>query len=39
MIETEEVIEFFDRLAPSWDDDLIRAVRALLGQTLENAMN
>ena len=36
MIETREVIEFFDRLAPGWDDDLIRD-DAVIQTILDNA--
>ena len=25
MIEQKEVIDYFDRLAPTWDDELIRS--------------
>ena len=36
MIETKEVIEFFDRLAPGWDGDLVRS-DAIIGTILDNA--
>ena len=36
MIETREVIEFFDRLAPGWDADMVRN-DAIIDTILENA--
>jgi demethylmenaquinone methyltransferase/2-methoxy-6-polyprenyl-1,4-benzoquinol methylase len=36
MIETKEVIEFFDRLAPGWDADMVRN-DAIIGTILDNA--
>ena len=36
MIETREVIEFFDRLAPGWDADMVRN-DAIIGTILDNA--
>ncbi len=36
MIETKEVIAFFDRLAPDWDAELIRS-DAIISTILENA--
>ena len=36
MIETKEVIEFFDRLASSWDDELIRN-DGIIDTILDNA--
>ena len=36
MIETEEVIAFFDRLAPDWDTELIRN-DGIIGTILDNA--
>ena len=36
MIETKEVIEFFDRLAPGWDADLVRN-EAVIRTILDNA--
>jgi demethylmenaquinone methyltransferase/2-methoxy-6-polyprenyl-1,4-benzoquinol methylase len=36
MIETKEVIEFFDRLAPDWDADMVRN-DAIIGTILDNA--
>ncbi len=36
MIETKEVIEFFDRLAPDWDAELIRNDE-IIGIILDNA--
>ena len=36
MIETKEVIEFFDRLAPGWDAEMIRS-DAVINTILDNA--
>ena len=36
MIETKEVIEFFDRLAPDWDAEMIRSDE-IIGTILCNA--
>ena len=36
MIETKEVIEFFDRLAPGWDADMVRN-DAVINTILDNA--
>ena len=36
MIETKEVIKFFDRLAPGWDADMVRN-DAIIGTILDNA--
>ena len=36
MIETKEVIEFFDRLAPGWDADMVRN-DAIINTILDNA--
>lgn len=36
MIETKEVIEFFDRLAPDWDAEMIRS-DAIIHTILDNA--
>ena len=36
MIETKEVIEFFDRLAPDWDAEMIRS-DAIINTILDNA--
>ena len=36
MIETKEVIEFFDRLAPDWDAEMIRS-DAVINTILDNA--
>lgn len=36
MIETKEVIEFFDRLAPDWDAEMIRSDE-IIGTILNNA--
>ena len=36
MIETKEVIEFFDRLAPGWDAEMVRN-DAIIGTILDNA--
>ncbi len=36
MIETKEVIAFFDRLAPDWDAELIRSDE-IIGRILDNA--
>ena len=36
MIETKEVIEFFDRLAPSWDAEMIRSDE-VINTILDNA--
>ena len=36
MIEKEEVIAFFDSLAPAWDDEMIRS-DAVIGTILDNA--
>ena len=36
MIETKEVIEFFDRLAPQWDADMVRN-DAIINTILDNA--
>ncbi len=36
MIETKEVIKFFDRLAPGWDDELIRSDE-IIGVILDHA--
>ena len=36
MIETKEVIAFFDRLAPGWDADMVRN-DAIIGTILDNA--
>ena len=36
MTETKEVTAFFDRLAPKWDDDMIRD-DAVIGEILDNA--
>ncbi len=36
MIETKDVIEFFDRLAPGWDADMVRN-DAIIGTILDNA--
>ena len=36
MIETKEVIEFFDRLAPDWDAEMIRSDE-IIGTILSNA--
>ena len=36
MIETKEVIEFFDRLAPSWDAEMIRSDE-IINTILDNA--
>ena len=36
MIETNEVIEFFDRLAPGWDADMVRNDE-IIGTILDNA--
>ena len=36
MIETKEVIEFFDRLAPGWDAEMIRSDE-IINTILNNA--
>ena len=36
MIDVREVAAFFDRLAPSWDDDMVRD-EAIIGTILDNA--
>ena len=36
MIQTNDVIEFFDRLAPQWDADMVRNEEAI-GRILDNA--
>ena len=36
MIETEEVIRFFDRLAPGWDEEMIRSAE-IISTILDNA--
>ena len=36
MIQTNDVIEFFDRLAPQWDADMIRS-EEILARILDNA--
>ena len=36
MIDTKEVIAFFDRLAPGWDDDMVRSDE-IIGVILDNA--
>ena len=36
MIETEEVIRFFDRLAPGWDEEMIRSDE-IISTILDNA--
>lgn len=36
MIETKEVIEFFDRLAPGWDAEMVRN-EEIIGAILDNA--
>ena len=36
MIETKEVIEFFDRLAPGWDAEMVRSDE-IIGRILDNA--
>ena len=36
MIDTKEVIEFFDRLAPSWDAEMIRS-NTVIGRILDGA--
>jgi demethylmenaquinone methyltransferase/2-methoxy-6-polyprenyl-1,4-benzoquinol methylase len=36
MIDTNEIIEFFDRLAPLWDADMVRNDR-VIGEILDNA--
>lgn len=36
MINKEDVIEFFDRLAPTWDDDLVRNEK-IIERILDNA--
>ena len=37
MIETKEVIEFFDRLAPGWDEEMIRCDE-IVNTILDNAL-